>query len=69
MKIKEGPTTWGVEYVSPVGHFPVPGRTLGLPAYLSNCWLSSGLCCLVTDKQASDFCSLKWGKTGFLTDQ
>lgn len=33
-----------------------------LPAYPSECWLSSSLCCLVTDKQLGDFYSLKWVK-------
>lgn len=70
MKIKEGPTTWSVEYVRPLGYFSEMARmTLGLPVCLSNHWLSSSLCCLVTDKQLSDFCSLKWGETGFLTGQ
>lgn len=33
-----------------------------LPAYPSECCLSSSLCCLVTDKQLGDFYSLKWVK-------
>lgn len=70
MKIKEEPTTMSAEYVSLLDHFSeMTSMTLGLPACLSNRWLSSSLCCLATDKQLSDFCSLKWGETGFLTGQ
>lgn len=68
MNFKEEPSTWSAEYVSPLGHSSVVTRmTLGLPAFLSDHWLGSSLCCLVTGKEFSDFHSLKWGKTGFLT--